>query len=127
MLPRRVRGCCCLADCSRHRAGGSPVILSTSGFSGCSIDCLVRADRQSRNRLRDSAKSVSKAKEDLPEPDGPQNTISLFEGRLSLRFLRLCWRAPLMEMGWFMSRERCECSLVCASFFNDEMASCNIS
>src|SRR3989337_2664357 len=41
---------------------------------------------------------VSKASEDLPEPDSPVITTSLSRGRSSEIFLRLCSRAPRMEM-----------------------------
>src|SRR3954453_5214600 len=37
---------------------------------------------------------VSKASEDLPEPDSPVNTTSLSRGILTSTFLRLCSRAP---------------------------------
>src|SRR5579864_4257858 len=37
---------------------------------------------------------VSNAREDLPEPDRPVNTISLSRGRSTETFWRLCSRAP---------------------------------
>src|SRR6266851_3685136 len=37
---------------------------------------------------------VSKASDDLPEPESPVNTISLSRGRSSETFRRLCSRAP---------------------------------
>src|SRR3954470_8777537 len=37
---------------------------------------------------------VSKAREDLPEPDSPVNTTSLSRGISRSTFLRLCSRAP---------------------------------
>src|SRR3990170_6719196 len=51
---------------------------------------------------------VSKASDDLPEPDSPVITTSLSRGRSSEMFLRLCSRAPRMEMNlevilWAMS------------------------
>src|ERR671936_3173066 len=39
---------------------------------------------------------VSKASEDLPDPDRPVNTISALRGRSRWTFLRLCSRAPRM-------------------------------
>src|SRR5919199_4571830 len=39
---------------------------------------------------------VSKASEDLPDPDRPVNTIRALRGRSRLTFLRLCSRAPRM-------------------------------
>src|SRR6185437_4867922 len=41
---------------------------------------------------------VSKASEDLPEPDSPVNTTSLSRGMSRSTFLRLCSRAPRMEI-----------------------------
>src|SRR2546422_10221454 len=37
---------------------------------------------------------VSKASEDLPDPDNPVITVTVFRGISKLMFLRLCWRAP---------------------------------
>src|SRR5882757_9234231 len=37
---------------------------------------------------------VSKAREDLPEPERPVITVKLLRGISTLMFLRLCWRAP---------------------------------
>src|SRR5258707_4614798 len=39
---------------------------------------------------------VSKARDDLPEPDSPVNTTSLSRGFDSVTFFRLCSRAPRM-------------------------------
>src|SRR6185437_9451806 len=41
---------------------------------------------------------VSKASEDLPEPERPVNTTSLSRGIATSTFLRLCSRAPRMVM-----------------------------
>src|SRR5215510_3655445 len=41
---------------------------------------------------------VSKASEDLPEPERPVNTISRSRGISTSMFLRLCSRAPRMAM-----------------------------
>src|SRR3954452_16262163 len=41
---------------------------------------------------------VSKASEDLPEPESPVTTTSRSRGRSSEMFLRLCSRAPRIEM-----------------------------
>src|SRR4051794_38412609 len=40
---------------------------------------------------------VSKASDDLPEPDSPVSTTSRSRGRSRSMFLRLCSRAPRME------------------------------
>src|SRR5882762_4447255 len=49
-----------------------------------------------------SAKSVSNASDDLPEPDTPVTTVSLSWGISSEMFLRLFWRAPWIRSpeGW---------------------------
>ena len=41
---------------------------------------------------------MSNTSVDLPEPERPENTISLFFGRSRSRFLRLCSRAPRMRI-----------------------------
>jgi hypothetical protein len=41
---------------------------------------------------------VSKASDDLPDPDTPVMTTRRFLGISRLRFLRLCSRAPRMEI-----------------------------
>src|SRR5581483_11818520 len=46
---------------------------------------------------------VSKASEDLPEPDRPVNTTRLSRGMATSMFLRLCSRAPRMVI-WRASR-----------------------
>src|SRR6266567_8877862 len=46
---------------------------------------------------------VSKASEDLPEPDRPVNTTSWSRGMATSTFLRLCSRAPRMVI-WRASR-----------------------
>jgi len=43
-----------------------------------------------------SAKRVSNANDDLPEPDRPVITTSLFRGMATSIFFRLCTLAPLM-------------------------------
>lgn len=53
--------------------------------------------------------------------------MSLLDGRSRFRFRRLCWRAPRMEMGRFMSRKAGKGSLVRAAFLNDEAARRDIS
>src|SRR5579885_2445590 len=41
---------------------------------------------------------VSKAREDLPEPDRPVMTVRLLRGISRLMFFRLCWRAARIEI-----------------------------
>src|SRR5690242_21754072 len=49
---------------------------------------------------------VSKASEDLPEPDGPVTTVMARRGISRSNPLRLCWRAPRTVMCDFMSSSR---------------------
>src|SRR5580693_4352012 len=51
-------------------------------------------DSASTYRRWPSAKIVSKARLDLPDPDSPVKTIREFLGRSSETSLRLCSRAP---------------------------------
>src|SRR5580692_1077327 len=67
---------------------------STSGLSICPRNWRAYADRDSTYRRWPSAKMVSKARLDLPEPDSPVNTIRESLGRSSDTSLRLCSRAP---------------------------------
>src|SRR6185312_6903186 len=41
---------------------------------------------------------VSKAREDLPEPESPVTTVRVLRGMLTLTLRRLCWRAPRTVM-----------------------------
>lgn len=52
-----------------------------------------------------SAKRVSKAKEDLPEPDKPVMTTKAFLGMATLRCFRLLTWAFLIKIKSFGSRE----------------------
>src|ERR1700741_2348838 len=79
-------------------AGERPSIESTSGFSICSRNCRAYADRDSTYRLCPSAKMVSNASEDLPDPDTPVMTTNLLRGTTTSMFLRLCSRAPRMTI-----------------------------
>src|SRR5579872_6451671 len=75
-------------------AGDSPSMKSTSGLSIWPRNCRAQADSDSTYRRWPSAKIVSKARLDLPEPDSPVNTIIASRGRSSETSLRLCSRAP---------------------------------
>src|SRR3989338_3280139 len=68
---------------------------STSGFSICEMNCRAYALRLSTYLRCPSAKIVSKASVDLPDPERPVITVSLFRGMLTSIFLRLCILAPL--------------------------------
>ena len=67
---------------------------STSGRGNCSINCRANSERVSRYCRWLSAKTVSIASEDFPDPLGPVITVTRSCGRFSEMFLRLCVRAP---------------------------------
>src|SRR3954464_11241644 len=67
---------------------------STSGLSICPRNCRAYADSDSTYRRCPSAKIVSKAREDLPDPDRPVKTTRESLGSSSEMSLRLCSRAP---------------------------------
>src|SRR5664279_1180222 len=46
---------------------------------------------------------VSKAREDLPDPDRPVRTVNVSRGISTSTFLRLCSRAPRMEIFFSIS------------------------
>src|SRR6476660_4424412 len=71
----------------------------TSGLSIWPRNWRAYADSDSTYRRWPSAKMVSNARLDLPEPDRPVNTIRESRGRSSEMSLRLCSRAPRM-MSW---------------------------
>jgi len=75
-------------------AGESPSMKSTSGLSIWPRNCRAYADSDSTYRRWPSAKIVSNAKEDLPDPESPVNTHRASRGMEIETFLRLCSRAP---------------------------------
>src|SRR6202171_5859027 len=92
MVPTVDRGLREVVFCSIEIAGDSPSIESTSGFSICSRNWRAYAESDSTYRRCPSAKIVSKASEDLPEPDTPVTTTSRLRGMSQEMFWRLCWR-----------------------------------
>src|SRR5919112_4591466 len=94
MVPTVERGLRLVDFWSIETAGERPSMKSTSGLSICPRNCRAYADSDSTYRRWPSAKIVSKARLDLPDPDSPVNTIRLFRGRSRLTSLRLCSRAP---------------------------------
>src|SRR5579875_1495123 len=94
MVPTVDRGLRLAAFWSIDTAGDSPSMKSTSGLSICPRNCRAYADSDSTYRRWPSAKIVSKARLDLPEPDSPVNTIKASRGRSIEMSLRLCSRAP---------------------------------
>jgi hypothetical protein len=97
-VPTVERGLREVVRCSIEIAGESPSIESTSGFSICSRNCRAYADSDSTYRRCPSAKIVSNASDDLPEPETPVMTTSLSRGMSTSMFLRLCSRAPRMTI-----------------------------
>src|SRR3954470_12140631 len=84
--------------CSIAIAGRIPSISSTSGRSIRSRNCRTYVDIDSTNRRCPSAYSVLNASDDFPDPDGPVRTVSWRCGISTETFLRLCVRAPRMEI-----------------------------
>src|SRR5437763_877148 len=74
--------------------GGRPSIASTSGFCNWSRNWRAYVDRLSMYFRCPSAKTVSNASVDLPDPDRPVTTTSWSRGMSTEMFLRLCSRAP---------------------------------
>src|SRR5690349_7000866 len=94
MVPTVDRGLRLAAFWSIDTAGDNPSMKSTSGLSICPRNWRAYADRDSTYRRWPSAKIVSNARLDFPEPDSPVNTIRESLGRSSDTSLRLCSRAP---------------------------------
>ena len=79
--------------------------MSTSGLSIIDKNCLAYDDKDSIYLLCPSAKIVSKARDDFPEPDKPVIVISLFLGSSRLIFFKLCVLAPLTKIFFFMLKK----------------------
>src|SRR5215472_15965299 len=94
MVPTVERGLRFVDFWSMDTAGDRPSMKSTSGLSIWPRNCLAYADSDSTYRRWPSAKIVSKARLDLPDPDSPVNTIRASRGRSMETSLRLCSRAP---------------------------------
>ena len=63
--------------CSSAIAGGTGSIASTSGRSSLSRNCRAYVESDSAYRRCPSAYNVSKASEDLPDPETPVMTVRL--------------------------------------------------
>src|SRR5271163_4105453 len=94
MVPTVERGDRVVVFCSIAIEGERPSTESTSGRSIWSRNCRAYADSDSTYRRCPSAYRVSKASEDLPDPDSPVTTVSEFRGISRSMFFRLCCRAP---------------------------------
>lgn len=73
-------------------------MASTCGFSGLASKRLAPADRQSKNRRRDSANRVSRANVLFPLPLGPTKAISFPAGNVRLMLRSVFRLAPVMRM-----------------------------
>src|SRR3989344_1798652 len=83
---------------SMEMAGERPVISSTSGFCIWRRNRRAQAESDSTYLRWPSAKMVSKAKDDFPEPERPVKTIILLRGISTDTFFKLCVRAPLITI-----------------------------
>lgn len=84
--------------------GERPSIESTSGLSRFPVNCLAYEDKDSIYLLCPSAKIVSKASDDLPDPLRPVITDILFLGISTSTFLRLFCLAPFILMKFKVER-----------------------
>src|SRR3954447_14931622 len=94
MVPTVDRGLRDVDFWSIDTAGDRPSMKSTSGLSICPRNCRAYAESDSTYRRWPSAKIVSKARLDFPDPDRPVKTIRLSRGRSTETSFRLCSRAP---------------------------------
>ena len=98
MVPTVDRGFFEVDFWSIETAGDSPSIKSTSGLSTCPRNIRAYEDSDSTYLRCPSAKMVSKASEDLPDPDSPVKTTIASRGIVRSTFLRLFSRAPCTRM-----------------------------
>src|ERR671920_1639829 len=112
MVPTVDRGLRLVDFWSMETAGERPSMKSTSGLSIWPRNCRAYEESDSTYRRCPSAKIVSNAREDLPEPERPVKVMSASRGRSSETSLRLCSRAPrTMRLsataGWLLRLEGC--------------------
>ena len=98
MVPTVDLGLRLLVFCSIDIAGDRPSILSTSGLCITPKNCLAYVERDSTYLLCPSAYIVSKARDDFPDPDSPVITINFSRGIFKVMSLRLCSRAPFINI-----------------------------
>src|SRR5688500_5524863 len=96
MVPTVDRGLREVDFWSIDTAGDRPSMKSTSGLSIWPRNCRAYDDSDSTYRRCPSAKIVSNARLDLPEPDRPVKTMRASRGRSRETSRRLCSRAPRM-------------------------------
>src|SRR5258708_17145501 len=80
------------------RQGDNPSTASTFGRPILGIDCREYVLIDSKYSRCASAKIVSKASEDFPEPDTPVITTNWFRGMVTVMFFRLCSLQPITLM-----------------------------
>lgn len=78
-------------------AGGIPFDEVASGFAHASQKLTGVAAQALYGRRCPSAYSVSKASDDLPDPDNPVMTTNRLRGISTSIFFRLLTRAPFMK------------------------------
>src|SRR6478752_5641898 len=100
MVPTVDRGLRLVDFWSIDTAGDRPSMKSTSGLSICPRNCRAYADNDSTYRRCPSAKIVSNARLDLPDPESPVKTMRLSRGRSTDTSRRLCSRAPRTTREW---------------------------
>src|ERR1044072_5758152 len=101
MVPTVERGLLGALFCWIAIVGDNPRMRSYFGFSIWPRNCRAYADNDSTYRRCPSAYTVSNARLDLPDPDGPVITTSWRLGSSSLSTWRLCSLAPstMIESG----------------------------
>src|SRR6478609_5709994 len=100
MVPTVERGLREVDFWSMETAGERPSMKSTSGLSIWPRNCRAYADSDSTYRRWPSAKIVSNARLDLPDPESPVKTMRLSRGRSTETSRRLCSRAPRTTREW---------------------------
>src|SRR5690348_10072523 len=103
MVPTVDRGLREVDFWSMDTAGDRPSMKSTSGLSIWPRNWRAYDDSDSTYRRWPSAKIVSNASDDLPDPDRPVNTTSASLGMDMSTFRKLCSRAP-RTMRWSITQ-----------------------
>ena len=98
MVPTVDLGFFMTVFCSIEMTGERPFTKSTSGFLSWETNWRAKVESDSMKRRCPSAYTVSKAREDFPEPLTPVTTTSLSRGISRWTFRRLFSRAPLTSM-----------------------------
>ena len=97
-MPTVDLGFLVIVFCSIAIAGHIPIISSTSGFCNLPKNCRAYDDKLSIYLLCPSAKSVSNARVDFPEPLTPEITVILSFGISNDMFLMLFLLSPFKKI-----------------------------